>query len=177
MAVAPGKGIRVTDEAAFEDFVHLASSRLFHTAFLLTRDRGQAEDLLQTALVKTWTAWSRIEGDPALYLRSVMVNTHATWWRRKWRGERSVDELPEPPPSPSGASREETLDLWAAVGRLPHRQRAVVVLRYYDDLSEADTARVLGVSTGTVKSQLSKALARLRIDPATDEVASGEARS
>ncbi|MDQ3628572.1 MAG: SigE family RNA polymerase sigma factor [Actinomycetota bacterium] len=153
------------DSPSFEEFAYAASSRSYGTAYLLTRDHGLAEDLLQTSLVKTWEAWSRIAMDPHLYLRKVMVNTQATWWRRKWRGEKPTEELPERP-GRTDVEPADRLDLWEAIGRLPTRQRAVIVLRYFDDLSEAQTAQVLGVSPGTVKSQTSRGLDKLRIDPA-----------
>ena len=137
---------------------------MLRTAFLLTRDMGHAEDLLQTALARAWRAWRRVHGDPEPYVRRIMVNTYATWWRRKWRGEQPTDVLPDV----VGASPEAAVDerdwLWQALGRLPRRQRAVLVLRFYEDLTEAQVAVVLGVSVGTVKSQASKALARLRLD-------------
>ncbi|WP_157620451.1 SigE family RNA polymerase sigma factor [Saccharothrix sp. NRRL B-16348] len=148
----------------FEEFVAGASPRLLRTAFLLTRDRGHAEDLLQTSLARAWRVWRRVQGDPEPYVRRIIVNTYATWWRRKWRAEQPTDVLPEP----VGASPEADVDqrewLWQALGRLPRRQRAVVVLRFYEDLTEAQAAHALGVSVGTVKSQTSKALARLRLD-------------
>ncbi len=151
--------------AEFDDFVAARSTGLLRTAYLLTRDHALAEDLLQTALTKAWFAWSRIEGDPEPYVRRILVNTFASWWRRRWNGEQAHADVPEPDPTaPTGA--EDHHDLWAAMGRLPRRQRAVVVLRFVEDLSEAETARLLGVSRGTVKSQTSKALAKLRIDPA-----------
>jgi RNA polymerase sigma-70 factor (sigma-E family) len=157
----------VTTSADFDGFVAARSSALLRTAYLLTRDEGLAEDLLQTALTRAWFAWSRIDGDPEPYVRRILVNTFASWWRRKWNGEQAYAEPPEPPPTPAGAdAAEQRQDLWAAMGRLPRRQRAVVVLRFVEDLSEAETARLLGCSTGTVKSQASKALAKLRIDPA-----------
>ncbi|HEY0953086.1 SigE family RNA polymerase sigma factor [Nocardioides sp.] len=154
--------------ADFDEFVAARSSRLLRTAYLLTRDHALAEDLLQTALAKAWFAWSRIEGDPEPYVRKVLVNTFASWWRRKWNGEHAYAEPPEPAVPARGGPEEvdQRQDLWAAMGRLPRRQRAVIVLRYVEDLSEAETARLLGVSPGTVKSQTSKALANLRIDPA-----------
>ncbi|PSL51649.1 RNA polymerase sigma-70 factor (sigma-E family) [Saccharothrix carnea] len=148
----------------FEEFVAGASPRLLRTAFLLTRDRGHAEDLVQTALARAWRAWRRVQGDPEPYVRRIMVNTYATWWRRKWRAEHPTDVLPDA----GGASPEAAVDqrdwLWRALGRLPRRQRAVIVLRFYEDLTEAQAAHALGVSVGTVKSQTSKALARLRLD-------------
>ncbi|GAA4697973.1 SigE family RNA polymerase sigma factor [Nocardioides conyzicola] len=148
----------------FDDFVAARSSRLLRTAYLLTHDHALAEDLLQTALTKAWFAWSRIDAEPEPYVRRILVNTYATWWRRRWNGERPYADLPETP-APDDAA-EEQQDLWAATGRLPRRQRAVIVLRFAEDLSEAETARILGISAGTVKSQTSKALAKLRIDPA-----------
>ncbi|GAB2866445.1 SigE family RNA polymerase sigma factor [Myroides odoratimimus subsp. xuanwuensis] len=159
-------------EVAFDDFVAARSASLLRTAYLLTRDHALAEDLLQTALTKAWFAWSRIEGHPEPYVRRVLVNTYASWWRRKWNGEHATDELPEP--SYDGARDAtdragESHDLWTAMGNLPRRQRAVVVLRYFEDLTEAETARILGCSVGTVKSQTSKAFAKLRIDPALSD--------
>ena len=147
----------------FEEFVAARSASLLRTAFLLTRDHALAEDLLQTALTKAYLAWGRIEGNAEPYVRKILVNTYASWWRRRWNGERPTDELPETPHSDDRAG--ESGDLWDALGRLPRRQRAVVVLRYFEDLTEAQTADLLGISVGTVKSQTSKALAKLRIDP------------
>ncbi|MCX2947072.1 SigE family RNA polymerase sigma factor [Lentzea sp. NEAU-D7] len=148
----------------FEEFVAVASPRLLRTAFLLTRDAGHAEDLLQTALAKAWRAWHRVDGDPEPYVRRIIVTSHATWWRRRWRGEESTGELPERAgESPQDAVGEREW-LWQALGRLPRRQRAVLVLRFYEDLSEAQVAGLLGCSVGTVKSQASKALAKLRLD-------------
>jgi RNA polymerase sigma-70 factor (sigma-E family) len=161
---ARGTGRPVTAAESFDAFVLARSRRLLRIAYLLTQDHALAEDLVQTALAKAWFAWSRIEGgDPEPYVRKVMVNTYSSWWRRRWNGEHPTDELPE---TAVPASAEERTDVWQALQRLPRRQRAVVVLRYYEDLSEAETARVLGCSTGTVKSQTSKAFAKLRLDPA-----------
>ncbi len=153
------------EAVGFEDFVAARSGRLLRTAYLLTRDHALAEDLLQTALTKAWFAWSRIEGEPEPYVRKVMVNTFASMWRRKWNGEQPTEVLPESGYDAHGAVAVSQ-DLWSALGRLPKRQRAVVVLRYFDDLTEAETARLLGVSVGTVKSQTAKALAKLRVDDA-----------
>jgi RNA polymerase sigma-70 factor (sigma-E family) len=157
-------GRSVTGTDSFDAFVLARSGRLLRTAYLLTQDYALAEDLLQTALAKVWFAWSRIDGgDPEPYVRKVLVNTYSTWWRRRWNGEQPTEELPESA-GPDGLAAERT-DLWRALRQLPRRQRAVVVLRYYEDLSEAETARILGCSAGTVKSQTSKAFAKLRLDP------------
>lgn len=169
----------------FDDFVATHSTGLVRTAYLLTHDRGLAEDLVQTSLAKAWFAWGRIEGQPHAYVRRVMVNTYASWWRRKWNGEVATETLPEAVGrrgagastgaghGPGTAEVEARTDLWAALARLPRRQRAVVVLRYYEDLSEVETAEIMQCSVGTVKSQASKALAKLRLDTAlqtsTDE--------
>lgn len=150
----------------FEGFVAARSDQLLRTAYLLTRDHQLAEDLLQTALAKAWGAWKRIDTDHEAYVRRILVNTYASWWRRKWNGERPSEVLPErgsPIPTDTVGDR---FDLWEAIGRLPKRQRATLVLRFYEDLTEAETAEMLGCSAGTVKSQTSKALAKLRIDPA-----------
>jgi RNA polymerase sigma-70 factor (sigma-E family) len=160
---------------AFEQFVAARSATLLRTAYLLTRDHGLAEDLLQTALTKAYLAWSRIDGDPEPYVRRILVNTYSSWWRRKWRGEHPTDELPETPHHHDRLG--ESGDLWEALGRLPRRQRAVVVLRFFEDLTEAQTAEMLGVTVGTVKSQASKALAKLRIDPSLTDVTEGETQS
>lgn len=152
----------MSSTAAFESFVAARSAGLLRTAYLLTHDYGLAEDLVQTALAKTWLAWSRIEGDPDAYVRKAIVNTYSSWWRRKWNGEHPTDELPEH----GTTSHSDRTDLWRALERLPRRQRAVIVLRFYEDLTEAETARLLDCAVGTVKSQTSKALAKLRIDPA-----------
>jgi RNA polymerase sigma-70 factor (sigma-E family) len=150
------------DVSDFDGFVAARSPALLRTAYLLTHDHGQAEDLLQTALTKAWFSWSRIDGAPEAYVRRILFTTYASWWRRKWNGEHATDEMPDAGREDGGAD----IDLWTALGRLPRRQRAVVVLRYFEDLTETETARVLGCSVGTVKSQTAKAFAKLRIDPA-----------
>ena len=154
----------VTDQAGFEEFVSARSSRLLRVAYLLTRDWALAEDLLQTALVKAWFAWARLDGDPEPYVRKIIVTTCTSWRRRRWVREHSVGELPDQPVRGGMDVVDDRAGLWPALGRLPVRQRAVLVLRFFEDLTEAQTARELGVSVGTVKSQTSKALARLRAD-------------
>jgi RNA polymerase sigma-70 factor (sigma-E family) len=162
-------GVRVAEEPpGFRDFVAARWQPLLRTAWGLTGDWALAEDLVQTALAKTWPRWTSIRrtDDPDVYVRRVLVTTYATWWRRKWRGELPTEQLPEPGSElPRSDSAEETAirhTLQQALASLPRRQRAVVVLRYVEDFSEADTAALLGVSVGTVKSQAAKALTKLR---------------
>ncbi|SBT51114.1 SigE family RNA polymerase sigma factor [Micromonospora narathiwatensis] len=149
----------------FDDFVVTRSPRLLRTAFLLTRDWVSAEDLLQTALARAWEAWRRIDGDPEPYVRRIIVNAYASSWRRRWRGELPTADLPETVvEADPHAGLDDRDRLWRALGRLPRRQRAVLVLRYFEDLSEVEIAGVLGCSVGTVKSQASRAVAKLRLD-------------
>jgi RNA polymerase sigma-70 factor (sigma-E family) len=150
------------DEAEFDAFVVARSPALLRTAYLLVHDEALAEDLLQTSLTKAWFAWQRIEREPEAYVRRILVTTSASWWRRRWTAEAPTADLPERPSVEGPADKQ---DLWDAVGHLPGRQRAVVVLRYLEDRSEAETADLLGCAVGTVKSQAAKALATLRIDP------------
>lgn len=154
----------MAERSDFDDFVAGRSPALLRTAYLLTGDHGLAEDLLQTALAKSWFAWGRITGPPEPYVRRVIVTTYTTWWRRRWRSEYPTGELPERPAAGGTDAVDDRDALWRALGSLPRRQRAVVVLRYYEDLSEVETAAALGISRGTVKSQASKALAALRRD-------------
>jgi RNA polymerase sigma-70 factor (sigma-E family) len=151
----------MADKAEFDAFVLGRSQALLRTAYLLVRDEGQAEDLLQTALTKAWFAWDGIR-DPEAYVRRILATTSASWWRRRWTREVPAEHPLEP--AVGGSEPADTHDLWEALGHLPPRQRAVVVLRYLEDRSEADTADLLGCSVGTVKSQCSKALAKLRVD-------------
>jgi RNA polymerase sigma-70 factor (sigma-E family) len=157
--------VRDDDRTAFADFARVRGPALHRTAYLLTGDWGHAEDLLQTALAKSYLRWDRI-ADHEAYVRRVLVTTYASWWRRRWRGEVPHGELPET----AGADRWGDVDsraaLHAALGRLPRRMRAVVVLRYHEDMTEAAVAAALGISVGTVKSQCAKALAKLRDDTA-----------
>jgi RNA polymerase sigma-70 factor (sigma-E family) len=167
----PDGGRTSTRRETFEDFVVSRSSGLLGTAYLLTQDRALAEDLLQTALAKSWRAWEGIETSPDAYVRRVLVNTYATWWRRRWNNETPMATLPdESQVDLDAASMREVRD---ALARLPKRQRAVLVLRFFEDHTEAETARILGCSVGTVKSQVSKALAKLRIDPTLADEAEG----
>jgi RNA polymerase sigma-70 factor (sigma-E family) len=154
------------EPAGFGEFVAGRSPALLRTAWMLTGDAQLAEDLLQTALARTWPHWSRIEnGHPEAYVRRVMVRTHGAWWRRTRRGETPVADPPEPggPASPDAyRAVDDRAVLTQALATLPRRQRQVVVLRYYDDLSEREVAAILGCSAGTVKSQAARGLAKLR---------------
>jgi RNA polymerase sigma-70 factor, ECF subfamily len=151
-------------EDEFREFVTARSAALLRTAYLLAGDWATAEDLLQTALTKTYLAWKRLGQIDAVepYARRVLVNTATSWWRRRWHGERPTEVLPER----AAVDRlDEQLDrdvLWKHVKALPTRQRAVLVLRFYEDMSEAQTAALLNISPGTVKSQSSRALSTLR---------------
>lgn len=147
----------------FEAYVVARGDALHRTAYLLTHDHALAEDLVQTALAKAWGSWRRIDGDPDPYVRRVLVNTFSTWWRRRWNGERATEQLPEN--AVLDLDVDARLDLASAVAQLPRRQRAVIVLRFFDDLTEAQTADVMGTTVGTVKSQTARALATLRVDP------------
>ncbi|NRQ31540.1 SigE family RNA polymerase sigma factor [Nonomuraea sp. NN258] len=151
---------------AFGEYVTARSARLRGTAYLLTGDWATAEDLVQTALARAWAAWRRIEGDPDPYVYRVLVNTHASWWRRRWRGEVPTERLPETAAS-GDFTREvgEKDALWNAIRGLSERQRAVIVLHYFEELTLPQCAGVLGCSLGTVKTQLGRALAKLRVHP------------
>ncbi|AEW95356.1 MULTISPECIES: SigE family RNA polymerase sigma factor [Streptomycetaceae] len=158
-----------TSAQQFTRYVRDRGPVLLRTARSLTANQCDAEDLLQTALTKTYLAWDRIDDRGALdrYVRRTLVNTRTSQWRKRRVDEYACDEVPEqravdPDPAEAQAQRDA---LWHAVGRLPARQRAMVVLRYYEDLSEVQTAEVMGVSVGTVKSAVSRALVKLRSDP------------
>ena len=153
-----------TADETFESFVAARGDALWRSAWLLTADRQLAEDLVQTALAKSFRAYDRVgPGGFEAYVRRVLFTTYVSWWRRKWRGERPTEVLPEH----AGAQPDTDArnDLVAALAGLPKGQRAVVVLRYFEDLTEAQTADVLGISAGTVKSQCSRALTALRSSP------------
>ncbi|GAA2431905.1 SigE family RNA polymerase sigma factor [Streptomyces pulveraceus] len=155
---------------SFSSFVRARGPVLLRAARSLTANPSDAEDLLQTALTKTYVAWERIEDHRALdgYVRRALLNTRTSQWRKRKVDEFACDELPEQEavPGPDPAEQQSLHDaMWRAVLKLPDRQRAMVVLRYYEDLSEAQTAEVLGVSVGTVKSAVSRALGKLREDP------------
>jgi RNA polymerase sigma-70 factor (sigma-E family) len=158
--------MRAEDETEFREYVAGRWTWLVQAAVLLTGDPWHAEDLAQTALVRVFASWSRVRAadDMDAYTMRILINQNKNRFRRR----RVVEDLTAVPPE-SGrgggdpASRLEQRDgLLAALASLPKRQREVVVLRYWEDYSEAQTARILGCSVGTVKSQASKALAKLR---------------
>jgi RNA polymerase sigma-70 factor (sigma-E family) len=155
--------VAARDEAAFEEFVAARSDDLLRTAVLLTRDRGHAEDLLQTALVKAYRRWGRIEGtDPYPYVRRILVTSAASW--RRLRTTQEIVALPAHDPAGPDTTDDvaERQRMAAALATLPPRMRAVLVLRYAEDLSEAATADAMGCSAATVKTHAARGLARLR---------------
>ncbi|MER5940762.1 SigE family RNA polymerase sigma factor [Streptomyces sp. NPDC001928] len=148
----------------FREFVENRSSALLKTAVLLTGgDRHAAEDLLQNALIRAADRWHRID-EPEAYVRCILYRQQISRWRLKWRRrELSVAEPPERGAGPDGvAAAELRLLMRGALARLTARQRTVLVLRYFEDLPEADVARILGCSVGTVRSTTHRSLARLR---------------
>ena len=152
-------------EADFSAYVGARQQSLARFAYLLTGGAHEAEDLVQSVLAKVYAKWDRIKGveAPDAYVRRMMVNEYNSWWRRQWRRrERTNSELiriMDPPATPDVHLDDE---LWAIVSSLAPQQRATVVLRFYEDLSEAQTADILGVSVGTVKSHTSRAMRSLR---------------
>ncbi|GAB3286151.1 SigE family RNA polymerase sigma factor [Parasphingorhabdus pacifica] len=157
------QGDMATTEDDFAEFVRVALPGLMRYGHALTGNPHDAADLVQTVLEKVGARWSKVSGnceDPRAYVRKAMANTHVSRWRRT-RRETLIADFPDVP-AIQQRDRLESEPLWKALRDLPARQRAVVVLRYYEELSEAEIADTLGVSCGTVKSQSSKALATLR---------------
>ena len=154
----------MADPDDFEAYVTRAWPRLLRSAWLLTGDWHRAEDLVQTVLARAYGRWPRIRGgSPDAYLRSMLATTYLSWWRRRWRGEVPVAQLPDGPDhgTPDVELRHSVAQ---ALSRLPRQQRAVLMLRFHGDLTEASTAEALGISVGTVKSYTARALASLRAD-------------
>jgi RNA polymerase sigma-70 factor (sigma-E family) len=148
------------DQSGFEEFVLARRPVLLRTAYLLTGSHADAEDLVQSALIKTVPQWKRIADRPEPYVRQVLARESVSRWRRRrWR-ETSSDVVPERAAGGPDLDQRETLR--GALAALAPRQRAVIVLRYYEDLTEKETASVLGIAVGTVKSQARDGLARLR---------------
>lgn len=165
----------------FEAWMSARQHKLLRTAYLLTGDVHAAEDLTQTALAKVYLAWDRVSAAHSVdaYARKILVNEHTSMWRRLWRQREVVSDTSAYDIAESAQEYDGVgAALWDAVRALPERQRAVVVLRYYEQLSEKETAEALGVSLGTVKSQTSRALdtLRARLGDRTD-LSGWEARS
>lgn len=157
----------VDRRADFTAYVVAREQALARLAYLLTGDRHAAEDLLQNTLAKVYRHWDRVRAVelPDAYVRRIMVNESNSRWRRVLRlRETPVSHVLDilEPAATTGLERSEAIDLWRQVQTLPAQQRAAVVLRYYEDLSEAQTAQILGCSVGTVKSHTSRALSALR---------------
>lgn len=157
----------VADEA-FAGFVRGTQRRVVHFAELLTRDRGRAEDLAQHAYSKAYASWGKLAGgDPEAYVRRCIVNAHTDWWRRRSWIERPSSAVPESvdaaveDPARGLSERDAVLH---ALAKLTERERAVIALRYYLDMTEVQIAAELGLRPGTVKSTAARALAKLRAD-------------
>lgn len=155
----------MAEAEGFADFVTARYAAFVRTAFLFVGDRGHAEDLVQAALLRTYTHWSQLRSPVTgyAYTRMTMARLAGRWSRRRWHGEIVVDGLDWHDAADLVADRASVLDLYAALGRMPWPQRAVLVLRYFEGLSEAETAAALRCSPGTVKSRTSRALAALRV--------------
>jgi RNA polymerase sigma-70 factor (sigma-E family) len=160
------RGVRMPIESArdrdFASYMEARQPSLLRTAYLLVGDRHTAEDLVQVAFAKLYLSWDKVRDREALdgYVRRILVNEHNSLWRRAWkRREHSSDQVPE---IGRHDAYDEGSDLWPVIQTLPRRTRAVIVLRYYEQLSEAEIAEALGISRGTVKSQASRGLALLR---------------
>lgn len=151
------------DEPAFRAFVEANGATLLHAARLLTGDHHRGEDLVQTALTRVYLKWDRIDA-PLAYARKALVTAHIDSTRRKWWGERPTETLPEVPVADTTTGADERDELRRMLTGLSAKERAVIVLRYYCDLPEQETAQTLGMPVGTVKSTCSRALARLRVE-------------
>ena len=161
------------DQQEFEAFVAASSDRLLRTAYLLTGDAGHAEDVVQSALLRTARRWRSARRSPEAYARTTVANLVKDRWRSLGRRPSEAPlEHDVPLAAHDGAADDSRLDrhlLMRAARALPLGQRAVLVLRYFDDLSVEQTARTLGITTGTVKSQTSRALASLRTALTTEK--------
>jgi RNA polymerase sigma-70 factor (sigma-E family) len=155
------------DRVAFGEYVRSRSHALLRAAQAMTGNRADAEDLLQATLVKAYQSWDRIDDPAALdtYVRRVMVNTHISGWRRRRVDEYPTDEVPDSPVADDATKDSDLRDVvQRAIDRLPRQMRAAVMLRFYDDMTEPEVAAALGVSVGTVKSTVARAVAKLRKD-------------
>jgi RNA polymerase sigma-70 factor (sigma-E family) len=164
-----GAGVTMADRARprdeeFAAYMQARQPSLLRTAYLLTGDRHSAEDLVQTALAKLYLSWDKVQKRDSIdgYVRRILVNENNSLWRRGWKKrEYATEELPDGHLT-DDYDEGQRAAVWTVVQTLPRKARAVVVLHYYEQLSEAETAEILGISVGTVKSQASRALATLR---------------
>ena len=153
------------DRADFAEFVAARSPALQRAAYLMVGDVGLAQDLVQEALTKTYVAWPRLrdKGSAEAYTRKAITTTAISWFRRRsWYGERATGATPDTPVAGHADRVADSDAKWQALLALPPRQRAAIVLRYYEDLSEAQTADAMDCAVGTVKSQVYAGLAKLR---------------
>ncbi|WP_180934323.1 SigE family RNA polymerase sigma factor [Nocardioides ungokensis] len=152
------------DAPTFEEYAASAWPRLYRTAYLLAGSHADAEDLAQQTLVQAYRTWNKVSraDQPAAYLRRMMTNLYISGRRPKSRRFELLTDTPPEPRTGCGSGHEDRLELWPHVASLPPRQRAVIVLRYYEQLSEREIAETLGCSTGNVKSTAHRALAALR---------------
>ncbi len=151
------------DEAGFRVFAEANGATLLHAARLLTGDHHRGEDLVQTVLTKVYLKWDRID-TPLAYARRALVTAHIDSTRRRWWGERPTETMPEAASADVASAADERDELRRLLTELSSRERAVVVLRYYCDMSERDVAAMLAMPVGTVKSTCARALARLRVE-------------
>lgn len=171
--------MEVDRDERFRQFVSSRWPRLVRTAYLLTGDRHEAEDVAQSALIKVYRSWRKVErsDNPDAYVRRVLVHCHNDRFRKRRVSQWLTDAVPDRPDVRDPlADSDERQRLMAALATLPPRQRAVVVLRYWEDLSESEVAAALQCSTGTVKSQAAKALAKLRAVLAEDALITATGR-
>jgi len=155
----------VSRDADFAAYLAARQPGLLRTAYLLTGNRHDAEDLVQIAFAKLYLSWDKVRDQGSMdgYVRRILVNEHNSLWRRAWKRREHAQEEPVLDRPVHDVTDDGTgSELWELVQTLPRKARAVVVLRYYEELSEAETAAALGISVGTVKSQTSRALAALR---------------
>ena len=161
----------------FADFVRQRSTPMLRTAWLLTGgDWALAEDLAQATFSQVWRHWTRVADmeAPEAYAHKVMLNTFLSWRRRRWMAEISTERFVVSPATTGGFATADTREvLRHALRQLTARQRAVITLRYYEDRSEAETAAILGCAVGTVKSQASRAIAKLRTHPGLADIMTG----
>jgi RNA polymerase sigma-70 factor (sigma-E family) len=165
--------VRDPRDDEFTDFVVGHGAQLLRTACLVTGDRHLGEDLLQTALAKAYGSWSKVRraDHPLAYVRRLMINAHLSWARRLMNTERVIETMPDRADGDLQAAHADSDEMRAALLTLSPRVRAAVVLRFFDDLSEAGTAQVMGCSRSTVNNHVTRGLAALRalLDPAVDD--------